>query len=98
MAGGMPADSKYRIGAGGVGSAGEEAAGVRVGPGGAGTNPVTVGFGPIAEPVDGATGTGDPIWTGSTGAFKPLPHDWQLVCPRKTRVAPQKRHVMSSDP
>jgi hypothetical protein len=26
------------------------------------------------------------------------PHDWQLVCPRKTSVAPQNRHVGFCDP
>ena len=31
-----------------------------------------------------------------TARFRP--HDWQLVCPRKTSVAPQKRHVGFCDP
>jgi hypothetical protein len=32
------------------------------------------------------------------GVARFRPHDWQLVCPRKTSVAPQNRHVWFCDP
>jgi hypothetical protein len=59
-----------------------------------------------AEAASGAE-TSDGGWTACgadpaspaeslTARFRP--HDWQLVCPRKTSVAPQKRHVGFCDP
>jgi len=40
----------------------------------------------------------DPASTDELGTARLRPHDWQLVCPRKTSVAPQNRHVGFCDP
>ena len=37
-------------------------------------------------------------WAESARPLRSRPHDWQLVCPRKTSVAPQNRHVGFCDP
>jgi hypothetical protein len=43
----------------------------------------------------GAAAAGCPVpgTPGTMRTFRSFPHDWQLVCPRKINLAPQKRHV-----
>jgi hypothetical protein len=45
-----------------------------------------------------ATAGAEPATSVEAGTAWLRPHDWQLVCPRKTSVAPQNRHVGFCDP
>jgi hypothetical protein len=57
-----------------------------------------------ARGVDAARGDGwtacgvDSAPAAASGMARFRPHDWQLVCPRKTSVAPQNRQVWFCDP
>jgi len=52
-----------------------------------------------AASCDGSTACGvDSTPAAGFGVARFRPHDWQLVCPRKTSVAPQNRHVWFCDP
>ena len=52
-----------------------------------------------AASCDGSTACGvDSTPAAGFGVARFRPHDWQLVCPRKTSVAPQNRQVWFCDP
>ncbi len=100
VGGGILADSKSRTAAGAAG-AGNGAAGagvvsglMAVASGPAPTTTALAAAGPAGPTGDGS-GTG---WPGSARPLRSRPHDWQLVCPRKIRDAPQKRHDGVCDP
>jgi hypothetical protein len=112
VGGGILLDSKNRTGDAGSGaaagpaaSAPGEASGVAAARGeeAASGDDAARGAEAIAESGaakdEGATAGGvDTASPDELGTSRLRPHDWQLVCPRKTSVAPQNRHVGFCDP
>ncbi len=106
VGGGILLDSKNRTGEAGSGAAAGPAArasGEAIGVAAARGDEAARDAGAIGESgaatEEGATAGGVvPASPDELGTSRLRPHDWQLVCPRKTSVAPQNRHVGFCDP